>query len=381
MASVRRRTWNTKAGPKSAWVVSYMHAGKQHLKTFSKKKMADAWRAEMQTEQKKGIHTPASTSITIADAAARWLEQAQNDGLEPSTLASYEQFIRLHIEPFIGVVRLVDLTAAGVEDFRNRLRREGRSSVMVSKTVTALVGIVNHAMSLGLASRNPVREAVQYGKRRQRLSARHTARLEVGVDIPTKDELRLILAHAVERWRPIIVTAIFTGLRASELRGLTWKDVDLKTATLRVRQRADKWKTIGSPKSATSAREVPLAPMVVNALKEWRLACPKGEAGLVFPDDAGKIEAHHNIHRNALGRAQQAARICDDWRAPKYGLHSLRHAAASLLIETGKFTPKEIQALLGHATIQMTFDRYGHLFKDPESDQEKMAALQARLVG
>ena len=138
MASVRRRTWNTKAGPKSAWVVSYMHAGKQHHKTFSKKKMADAWRAEMQTEQKKGIHTPASTSITIADAAARWLEQAQNDGLEPSTLASYEQFIRLHIEPFIGVVRLVDLTAAGVEDFRNRLRREGRSSVMVSKTVTAL---------------------------------------------------------------------------------------------------------------------------------------------------------------------------------------------------------------------------------------------------
>jgi len=381
MASVRKRTWNTKAGPQSAWVVSYMHEGKQHLKTFSKKKMADAWRAEMQTEQKKGIHTPASTSITIADAAARWLEQAQNDGLEPSTIAGYEQCIRLHIEPFIGVVRLVDLTAASVEDFRNRLRREGRSAVMASKVVAALGGIINHAMSLGLASRNPVREAAQYGKRRARLSARHTARLEVGVDIPSKDELRAILAHASERWRPLIVTAVFTGLRASELRGLTWKDVEpLKAAMLRVRQRADRWDTIGSPKSATSAREVPLAPMVVNALKEWRLACPKGALDLVFPDDEGRIEAHHNIHRNALGKAQRDAGMCDSWKAPKYGMHSLRHAAASLFIEQG-FTPKKVQALMGHSSIQMTFDTYGHLFPSQESDQEAMRQLQARLVG
>jgi integrase len=382
MASIRKRTWNTKGkGERSAWIVAYLHNGKQHIRTFSTKKAAAGWRAEMIVDKQKGVHVPTSTSILVAGAAARWLDQARNDGLEPSTIAAYEQAVRLHIEPFLGAVKLVDLTTASVEDFRNRLRREGRSSVMVSKVTTALGGILGHAMSLGLASRNPVREAVQYGKRRQRLSKRHEKRLEVGVDIPTKEELRLILAHASERWRPLIVTAIFTGLRASELRGLTWKDVDLKTATLRVRQRADKWKTIGSPKSATSAREVPLVPMVVNTLKEWRLACPKGEAGLVFPDDAGKIEAHHNIHRNALGRAQQAAGLCDDWRAPKYGMHSLRHAAASMLIEAGEFSPKEIQTIMGHSSIQMTYDVYGHLLAPPQGVDKKMAALQARLVG
>jgi len=225
-----------------------------------------------------------------------------------------------------------------------------------------------------------VREASQYGNRRHRLAKRHQERLEVGVDIPSKDELRAILAHASARWRPLIVTAIFTGLRASELRGLTWDDVDLKRAILRVRQRADRWDTIGSPKSATSAREVPLVPMVVNTLREWKLACPKGPLGLVFPDDGGEIEALHNIHRNALGKAQAAAGISVSWKAPKYGMHSLRHAAASLLIETGEFSPKEIQAIMGHSSIQMTYDVYGHLLAPSQSTDKKMAALQARLV-
>ena len=125
MASIRKRTWITAKGERSAWVVSYAHNGRQHLKTFKTKKAAVDWRAEMTVEKGRGIHTPASTSITVADAAARWLAQAQDDELEPSTIAGYEQAVRLHIAPFLGTVKLVDLTAAGIEDFRNRLRRKG----------------------------------------------------------------------------------------------------------------------------------------------------------------------------------------------------------------------------------------------------------------
>ena len=102
MASVRKRTWSTKTGEKSAWVVAYTHKGKQHLKTFPSKREATAWRAEMQTEQKKGIHTPASVSITVSEAAGRWLDQAMNDGLERSTVVGYQQQVKYHIEPFLG---------------------------------------------------------------------------------------------------------------------------------------------------------------------------------------------------------------------------------------------------------------------------------------
>ena len=84
--------------------------------------------------------------------------------------------------------------------------------------------------------------------------------------------------HLDGRWRPLILTAIFTGLRASELRGLRWADVDFERGELHVRQRADCFNAIGRPKSESGERTVPLPPMLVNTLREHRLACPKGDA-------------------------------------------------------------------------------------------------------
>jgi integrase len=202
--------------------------------------------------------------------------------------------------------------------------------------------------------------------------------LEVGVDIPTKDEIRAMLEHA-GRWRPLVVTAAFTGLRASELRGLTWSAVDLDRRTLTVRQRADRWCVMGSPKSASARREVPLAPTVVNTLREWKLACPVSELDLVFPTATGNVEFLANWHRRALGRIQFDAGISNDPRRPKYSMHSLRHVAASLFIEQG-FTVKKVQRLLGHSTVQMTLDTYTHLFPDEADDQAQMTQLQARLL-
>ena len=382
MASVRKRAWVTSKGvEKTAWVVDYTHKGKQHIKTFPTKREAVAWRADMQHEVKQGTHTPASKSITVAAAGALWLSQAENDGLEASTVMQYRQHLNYHIAPFLGDVKLAELTPASVVDFRARLRKEGRSPVMTKKVTTSLGAILATAMAAGRAARNVVREqAREHANRQRRLEKRHDKRLEVGVDIPTKDEIRAILAAAQGRLRPLIVTAIFTGLRASELRGLTWDDVDVERAVIHVRQRADRWNKIGSPKSATSQREVPLAPMVVNTLREWRLACPKRELDLVFPNRQGNVESLPNLHRRGLGALQVAAGITSDRLHPKYGLHAFRHTAASLFIEQG-FSPKRVQALMGHSSIQMTFDTYGHLFPSKDDDAAAMQQLQARLVG
>jgi integrase len=91
---------------------------------------------------------------------------------------------------------------------------------------------------------------------------RHQRRLKAGVDIPTPDEIRALIAGLDGRRRPLLLTAIFTGLRASELRGLRWSDLDLKRGELHVQQRADRYRVIGRPKSAGSARTIPLLPMV-----------------------------------------------------------------------------------------------------------------------
>jgi integrase len=97
------------------------------------------------------------------------------------------------------------------------------------------------------------------------------------------------------RWRRFIVTAIFTGLRASELSGLKWGDVDLDGRVLHVlhvRHRADRRNVLGNPKSEPGKRDIPLVPIAVNALREWKLMCPKGEADLVFPTGRGTCRSH-----------------------------------------------------------------------------------------
>src|SRR5262249_56240011 len=86
----------------------------RHLKTFDRKKDADAWACATKVEVIKGIHTPASASITVADAAQRWLDRCQRDGLEPATLRGYRTNVRYHIAEMLGGARLATLTVPSV---------------------------------------------------------------------------------------------------------------------------------------------------------------------------------------------------------------------------------------------------------------------------
>jgi integrase len=217
----------------------------------------------------------------------------------------------------------------------------------------------------------------------QRAEARQKGKLKIGVHIPTPDEVRAIVAVLEGRWRPLLLTAIFTGLRASELRGLRWHDVDLKHGEIHVRQRADRYNKIGALKSEAAERTIPMIPLLINALREWKLACPKGELGLVFPNTRGNIESLSNIITYALHPALIAAGVALAVVKPKYGgLHALRHFYASWCInrriDGGLELPlKVVQARLGHASIQMTADRYGHLFPRGDDRAELAAAERA----
>jgi integrase len=382
MASIRKRKWQSGGETKEAWIADYFdQAGKRHIQTFDKKKAAEAWLDGAKAEVRTGTHTADSTSKTIGEAGDAWIAEAETDGLERSTIAHYRQHLDLHIRPHIGTVKLSRITAPQVHDFRKQLRKAKVSPAMVDKVVTSLGSIIAYALDNGMVAKNVVRDARP--RRRRGQEKRQRKRIE----IPTKAEIRNLIAKAEGRWRPLIITAIFTGLRASELRGLTWDAVDLGRKVLTVRQRADAWNVLGAPKSEAGQREVPLAPMVVNTLKEWRLVCPRrkkggddaGDLWLVFPNGAGKLESHANILNRGFWPLQVACGMTDGEGAPKYSLHALRHAAASLFIDQG-MNPKRVQTIMGHANIQITFDTYGHLFKDDESDQKAMEQMQARLM-
>jgi integrase len=383
--SVRRRTWTNSGGSQGeAWVVAYTdRAGKRRLKSFDRKRDAEHYHAVVTGEVRRGVHIPDSQSVTIAEAGKLWLDSCELSGLERATLVDYRRHLELHIVPLLGAVKLSQLTVPMVRSFADTLRKNGTSSAMVRKLRVSLSSILTDALERGLVAQNIIK-----GMRKQRRgneADRHKGKLEVGVDIPTPGEVRTFLAHLEGRWRPLLLTTIFTGLRASELRGLRWSDVNLARGELHVRQRADRYRVVGRPKSETSVRSVPLPPMVVNILREHRLACPKGEQGLVFANDAGNVYDHASIIKRGLIPLMVKAGIVDaDGKAKYTGLHALRHFYASWCInrrvDGGLELPlKMVQARLGHASIQMTADRYGHLFPSSDDGAELAQAEQALL--
>ena len=383
--SVRKRSWKTDRGEtREAWVVDYSdQLGLRHLKTFARKRDADAHHAQVAVEVGAGIHTADSRSITVTEAGRLWLTSREAAGIERATLMNYQDYLALHITPLIGATKLAALTTPFIREYEDRLRAN-RSPAMVRKILVALSGILTDAQDRGLVAQNVVRNRRSHNN--GLADARQKRRLEIGVDIPAPNEVRAIIASIDGgRARPLLLTAIFTGLRASELRGLRWVDINLARNELHVRQRADRFGTMGPLKSASSRRTVPLLPMVVNALREWRLACPRHEADLVFLNDRGQPLALPTIIRAAWQPAQIAAGVVTaDGRAKYPGLHALRHFYASWSInrraDGGLELPiKVVQGRLGHASIQMTADRYGHLFPRSDDSAELAAAERAFL--
>jgi integrase len=381
--SVRKRIWTSKGVEKSGWQADYFDSeGVRRRKMFDRKKDADAFLLSAKSEVRDGLHVPDSATITVADAGKQWLKSGAAADLERTTIDQRKQHLNLHIIPFIGQDKLNKITVPSVRAFQDNLRDNGRSAAMIKRVTVSLGSILADAQLRGQAVRNPVHEMSRAKSSRAKVEKRQSKRLEVGVDIPTNDEVRAIITAAEGRWRPFLITAIFTGLRASELRGLRWSDVDLVKAMLHVRQRADKYHAIGMPKTDAGQRKVPLTPMVVNTLKEWKLACPKGELDLVFPTGAGKVEGLSNIITRGFLPIQIRAGVVigqgDDAKAKYSGLHALRHWFASWCINRKsdgglELTAKAVQERMGHSNIAVTMDTYSHMF--PAVDEQ--AALAA----
>jgi integrase len=401
MATVRKRTLPSGL---VRWQAGYVDgAGKRRFKMFTKKSEADAWLVETRHDVARGLHTPSSVSPTVKEAGALWLKHCEEKGLERMTVKGYEEHVELHINPFIGAKKLSDMTVPAIHSFADQLREAGRSPEMIRRVVRSVGSIFKEARRRGLSNTAP------------------TAGLDLDLPdrddprpiIPTKAELQAIICGAAGRWRPVMLVAIFCGLRASELRGLSWSNIDFDAKQISLTQRADASHRIGKLKSKSGYRSIPCPPIVINALREWKLVCPKRDTGkkdaagepikvldLVFPNGLGNVESHSNLIERGLDPILTEAglteerpllrrdrkQVIDDAGQPKtvaagkYGMHSLRHACASLWIESG-YNPKQIQRLMGHSSIKVTFDVYGHLFSDSEADQRAADNVQFRLLG
>lgn len=383
MATIKKRRWRTRGGEwKEAWRLRYVDSsGKERQKQFDRKGDAEAYRIKVGWEVSQGTHTPDSASITAAKAADLWVERARQQDLERSTIKSYEEIARLHIKPFIGAEKLSKLTMPAVQAYLDGLL-DTRSKAMAGKAVRALSSIITEAQRRGLVAQNVAKGVKVIRSKREKKK----------IIVPPKHDLRAMLDKAASHFadfRPLLLTAIFAGLRSSELRGLRRVDVDLRTAEITVCQRADQWGDIGPPKSQAGHRTIPIPPMLVSVLREWMLRAPPSRLGLLFPNSEGGVRLHSNMLNREYWRLQVAAGLWEPTEKrdgegqpivrARYDFHSLRHAAASAWIKQN-VDLKRLTTWLGHASVQTTLDVYGHLIRDQHGDAAIVAAAQAELL-
>jgi integrase len=170
----------------------------------------------------------------------------------------------------------------------------------------------------------------------------------------TPAQVKLLVEHTSElKFKTLFMMAALTGMRQGELFGLQWSDIDWTAKQVHVNRTFNHGRFY-EPKTRSSKRKIDLAPQMVTKLKEWKLACPSSEVGLVFSNGAGKALSPINTVKREFEPALRRAGL------PRVRFHDLRHSYASIQIELGE-NPKYIQHQMGHSSIKVTLDTYGHL--------------------
>jgi integrase len=377
MASVRKRTWkNTSGEAKAAWVVDYSNSrGDRQRKHFLSKKAADAFRIHIEGQIQAGTYRPNADKVTVKEVCESFLEHCagrneRDERMTRKMLTVYRGHVNnyiLHADHGLGSVKLSQLTARSVGEFRDRLRSDGVTVPTARKILATLHSALAYAISQDWVATNAAHGTRVIGSRGEGSKK---------IVPPSKEDIRAILETAVEDFRVVILFAASTGARAGEQWAARWRDVDLDNGALNISRRVDAYGEEGAPKSVAGVRTVPLSKQLVAMLKAWKLKSKsKKPDDLIFPNGEGNHIGHDNLIKRQflpLFERLEAAHKDDPANIPapppRFNWHGLRHFAVSCWIEAG-LAPKTVQTFAGHASLQVTMDRYGHLF--PSEDHKK----------
>ncbi len=317
--------------------------------------------AERMWERRNGKSRVTRDKMTVAEFMRKWQEnylavQQQLGRLKPSTVSSYQSNLACHIVPFFGAMQSCDVTLAHVQEFIKALLAKGLSPKTIGNVIVILKEMFKHAVQWGHLDTNPV----QYVERPRGEDKE--------MDVLNLDEIRRLLDAQEEPLRTLLLTAVLTGMRQGELFGLQWEDIDFEAHQIHVR-RALWHGTLGTPKSRRSRRAIDMPPTLEEALR--RLST-KRRSEFVFCSERGTPLDADNFRHREFPQALRRAGL------RRVRFHDLRHTYTSLLIAHGAH-PKYIQAQLGHASIQTTLDRYGHLM--PQVHQAEARKLDQLVFG
>jgi integrase len=341
--------------------------GKRIRRTFATLAAAKAWRADAAGEIRRG-RLRAGRALTLRSAAAEWIAAAEagaivnrsGDPYKPSVLRSYREALDTRVLPELGSMRLNELDRPQLQRFVGRLSAGGLRPSTVRNALMPLRAIYRHALAHGEVSANPtvgLQLPAVRGKWDTIVSPATAARL---------------IAALEERDRALWATALYAGLRRGELMALRWRDLDFERGLIRVERSWDRLAGPVAPKSRSGRRVVPIPQALREQFERHReLHADRRADDLVF----GRLPTAPFDPSTVHDRARRAWKTAD---LEGLTLHDCRHTYASMMIAAGA-NVKALSTYLGHASITITMDRYGHLM--PGNEQEAAELFDRYLDG
>jgi integrase len=308
---------------------------------------------EKMGQSNDGTSDASVVEILFKGFAETWFERKVD--IKEATQTSYRGILDNHLIPYFGNGRVSEITKANIKDFVKDKHRKGKLSPKTFRNIlVTLHQILDEAEDDGLIENNP------YPKK---TNAPKCEKPET--DYLQKREIAVFLEKCEPKTYPIFYTAIFTGMRRGELLGLKWGDVDWVNNQIHVRRSLYKGK-LQSPKSKYSVRTIDMGSRLVKVLKDHRVKQNEHrlkmgskwvDNDLVFCQDDGSFLDGDNLYHRDFQRTLKKAGL------RHMRIHDLRHTFASILIAAGHH-PKYIQNQMGHGSIQITMDLYGHMMKE-----------------
>jgi integrase len=355
-----------------AWVYSRMDRLKVR-KTFAERWEAKAWRHEQLELASVGL-LRAPSRHTLAELASLWVRQAGAGRIrnrsgrryKPSALRTVEQDLRLRLVPSLGARVLAAITRADLQRLVGVWLAEGLSPSKVRSIVNA-ARLLWRDFDLLTGTDNQLLVDPTRGLRLPASTGRRER-------IAGPEEARRLIQALQPRDRALWATAMYAGLRHGELRALQARDVDLERRRINVQRGWDPYEGEIEPKSEKGTRPTIITSPLHHLLTEHLRATGRTGNDLVFGSTTTKPFGSDTINKRARDAWATARRREDEQnttlaveRIQPIGLHECRHTAVSQMLDAG-ITIDKVSKFIGHASITITIDRYGHLLPGGEGD-------------
>ena len=331
--------------------------GKRRGKSGKTQKEVLDWLTEQRSIVKRGTFT-SGEEIKLGDFLDRYMEDVASHSLRPRTYESHAGYVRNHIKPELGHLKLTSLRPDQVQAFYTKKLNEGLAKRTVQYMHAILHKALKQAMKWGLVVRN-VTDLVDTPSPDRKPP-----------EIWSPEQVNTFLEAVKEhRYFPIYVVAVYTGMRQGEILGIHKSDVDLEKGVIHVRYQIQpirgKGLTVTEVKTKKSRRPVTIPSTALDVLKKHLLTV---DEGLIFTTSTGNPVSARNLYRHFK-------KVIKKTGLPDIRFHDLRHTHATLLLQAG-VNPKVVQERLGHSQISLTLDTYSHVIPSlQEEAAEKVEGI------